>query len=121
MHHLLARHCEYFSEDYIQGKLFEVDDYPGAIESDELSDSVWGEIYRIINREVILPKLDQYEECTSEFPQPYEYLRKKLIVTLSGGGSVSAWVYVFNHGVANLAKIFSGDYLSFIKSKSKKS
>lgn len=115
MYYVLARHCEYFSDGYMQGKLYEIDGYPGAIESDNEEDKVKGEVYKIVDRDQVLPKLDEYEECTENFPQPHEYIRKKLLVSLIGGGAVSAWVYVFNHDVLPLTQIISGDYLSYLK------
>ncbi len=113
MHDVLARHCGYFADGCMQGKLYEVDGYPGAIESDNPKDKVYGEIYRIISSDLVLPQLDEYEECTDKFPEPHEYIRKKLPITLSGGGSVTAWVYVFNQDVSNLMQIGSGDYLNY--------
>jgi gamma-glutamylcyclotransferase (GGCT)/AIG2-like uncharacterized protein YtfP len=32
MYSVLARHCEYFSDGYFYGKLYEVNNYPAAIE-----------------------------------------------------------------------------------------
>jgi gamma-glutamylcyclotransferase (GGCT)/AIG2-like uncharacterized protein YtfP len=116
MYHVLARYCEYFSDGLMQGKLYEVDGYPGAIESDNPNDVVQGEIYRIIYREKVLSKLDEYEECTDSFPQPHEYVRRKLLISLSGGGSISAWVYVFNRDVTGLFQIKNGDYLGYLNS-----
>ena len=115
MYHVLARCCEYFSEGMMQGQLFEVDGYPGAIESDNSSDVIKGEVYRIIDREKLLPKLDEYEECTDKFPEPHEYKRKKQLISLPGGGSVSAWVYIYNHDVSKLEKIKHGDYPCYLK------
>lgn len=112
MYHLLAGHCEYFSDGYMQGKLYEVNGYPAAIESHSKQDKVHGEIYRIVDADLLLAKLDEYEECTDKFPEPHEYIRKNLAITLSDGGSVMAWVYIFNHDVTNLMQISSGDYLS---------
>lgn len=121
MYHLLARHCEYFSEGYMQGKLYEVDGYPGAVESEDQNDKIYGELYRIGDSELVLPLLDEYEECTDKYPEPHEYIRKNLTITLCGGGSVSAWVYVFNHDASNLMQIESGDYLKYInESKARK-
>jgi gamma-glutamylcyclotransferase (GGCT)/AIG2-like uncharacterized protein YtfP len=110
MYHLLAPHCEYFSDGYIQGKLYEVNGYPGAIESHSKHDKVYGELYKIVDANLVLATLDEYEECTDKFPKPHEYIRKKLPISLSDGGSVTAWVYIFNHDVANLVQISSGDY-----------
>ncbi len=76
MYHVLARYCEYFSDGYMQGKLYEVDGYPGAIESDDPDNKVQGELYKIVSPELVLPQLDEYEECTDKYPQPHEYVRK---------------------------------------------
>lgn len=114
MYYVLARHCEYFSDGYMQGKLYEVDGYPGAIESDDIKDKVYGELYKIVSSGEVLPQLDEYEECTDKFPEPHEYIRKKLPIRLAGGDEVTAWVYVFNHDVSNLIHIETGDYASHI-------
>lgn len=116
MYDVLARHCEYFSDAYMQGKLYQVNGYPGTIESDNPKDKVYGEVYGIMNRCLLLPELDDYEACTDKFPEPHEYSRKKLPITLSDGGCITAWVYVYNHSVSNLMPINSGDYLNVINS-----
>lgn len=111
MSYLLAQHCSHFADGYMQGRLYRVDGYPGAIESDKPKDRVYGEVYRLVNPCLILPELDNYEECTGKFPEPHEYTRKKLPITLIGGACITAWVYVYNHSVSNLMRIKSGDYL----------
>jgi len=110
-HHLLAKHCEYFSEGVMQGALYEVCGYPGAIESSDANDKVFGELYKMLDQQSLLERLDEYEECSGSFPMPHEYSRKLLSVELTGGGSVVAWVYLYNHDVSNLRQIISGDYL----------
>ena len=117
MHNVLAQNCEYLSDAYMQGKLYEVRGYPGVIESANEKDKVIGEVYQIKNNgyERVLSVLDTYEGCTAAFPAPNEYIRKKLPVSLATGRTVSAWVYLFNHDVTNLQQIESGDYLTFIK------
>lgn len=113
MNDMLIRYCDYFSDGYLQGKLYEVDNYPAAIESNNPEDKVYGELYEITNH-LILPQLDMYEECTVQFPEPWEYSRKKRLITLFDGSSVSAWVYIFNRDVLNLIPIHSGDYLQHL-------
>jgi gamma-glutamylcyclotransferase (GGCT)/AIG2-like uncharacterized protein YtfP len=109
---LLARHCTYLANGSMQGSLYEVDGYPGAIASAEPGERVFGELYRIIDREFLLRELDAYEECTQDFPQPHEYVRKKVLVSRESGGPVLAWVYLYNRDVSHLAQIRSGDYLA---------
>ena len=111
MHHVLAGHCEYFSDGAMQGTLYEVCGYPGAVESGDANDKVSGELYKMLDRKLVLDRLDEYEECSDRFPMP-EYSRKQLLIELIGGSdSVVAWVYLYNHDVSKLQQIISGDYL----------
>ena len=112
MHHVLAKHCDYFSDGVMHGRLYEVCGYPGAIESSDTKDKVSGELYKMHDRKLVLARLDEYEECSDRFPMPHEYSRKPVAIELSGGDSVVAWVYLYNHDVSKLQQIFSGDYLS---------
>jgi len=111
MSHLIASHCEYFSYGAMHGTLYEVCGYPGAIESCDTNDKVSGELYKMHDRKLVLNRLDEYEECTDLFPTPHEYSRKQLSIELIGGGSVVAWVYLYNHDVSKLQQIISGDYM----------
>ena len=111
MHPVLARYCEYCSDGIIHGKLFEVRDYPGAIESSNADDKVFGELYKMLDRKQVLALLDDYEECSDSFPLPHEYSRKRLPIALPDGDSVVAWVYLYNHDASKLQQIVSGDYL----------
>jgi gamma-glutamylcyclotransferase (GGCT)/AIG2-like uncharacterized protein YtfP len=110
MYHVMANHCEYFSEGVMQGTLYEVCGYPGAIESSDANDKVGGELYEMLDRKLVLALLDEYEECSDSFSMPHEYSRKLISIELIGGGSVVAWVYLYNHDVSNLRQIISGVY-----------
>lgn len=111
MHHLIASHCEFFSNGFMHGKLYELCGYPGAIESSDAKAKVFGELYKMLDRKRVLDQLDEYEECSDWFPMPHEYSRNQLSVELIGGGSVVAWVYLYNRDVSNLQQIIPGDYL----------
>ena len=41
----IAQYCEWVGEGIMQGRLFQVDVYPGAVESSQSSDKVLGEVY----------------------------------------------------------------------------
>ena len=112
MHHFIADYCRYYSDGAMQGKLYEVCGYPGAIESSDAKDKVFGELYKMLDRKRLLALLDEYEECNDRFSIPQEYSRKQLSIELSSGGSVVAWVYVYNQDISKLLQIKSGDYLS---------
>jgi hypothetical protein len=76
MHHLLTSHYEYFSDGVMRGTLYEVCGYPGAIESSGANDKVFGELYKMLERKLVLARLDEYEECSNRFPMAHEYIRK---------------------------------------------
>lgn len=105
MSQMLARYSEYVGEAIMQGVLYEVDNYPGVIESNKPEDRVQGELYKIMDENILLPLLDDYEECSEKFPHPHEYVRKVLPVILEDGKSVMAWVYIYNHDVTRLKRI----------------
>ncbi len=111
MSYVLARHCEFVADGFMQGRLYEVAGYPGVVESCDSTEKVFGELYRLVDRDLVLRQLDEYEECTEHFPEPHEYVRKKLLISRGDGGTEPAWVYVYNRGTANLLHIKSGDYL----------
>jgi gamma-glutamylcyclotransferase (GGCT)/AIG2-like uncharacterized protein YtfP len=111
MYDVLAGYSEFFSVGAMRGILYEVSGYPGAIESREGNDKVFGELYKMLDQKLVLARLDDYEECSDKFPVPHEYIRKQLSIELSGGGSVVAWVYLYNHDVSKLQQIMSGNYL----------
>jgi gamma-glutamylcyclotransferase (GGCT)/AIG2-like uncharacterized protein YtfP len=110
VHQYLAPHAEYVAEGWMQGRLYEINGYPGAIETADANERVFGELYRAPVMPALLARLDAYEECDATFPQPHEYKRKVLLVQLCDGGCVMAWVYVFNRSVAGLRHVSSGDY-----------
>jgi gamma-glutamylcyclotransferase (GGCT)/AIG2-like uncharacterized protein YtfP len=64
----------------------------------------------MLDRKRVLVLLDEYEECSDNFSMPHEYSRKPISIELIGGGSVVAWVYLYNHDVSNLRQIISGVY-----------
>lgn len=112
-HRFLLPYAEYVADGYMQGRLYEVDGYPGAVETADVHEHVQGEVYRVLAPEGLFERLDRYEECDPAFAHPHEYVRKAVQVTLSGGGSVTAWVYVFNRSTAGLRHIISGDYREY--------
>jgi gamma-glutamylcyclotransferase (GGCT)/AIG2-like uncharacterized protein YtfP len=61
MYHVLANHCEYVSEGTMTGTLYEICGYPGAIESSNGNDKVFGELYKMLDRKLVLALFDDYE------------------------------------------------------------
>ncbi len=113
MYHLLARYADFVDDVTFQGNLYKIEDYPGAVHSDNSQDIVYGEVYLLREGNHVLSKLDNYEECGCHSLQPTLFKREKTNVQLGNGRQISAWVYIYNHPTENLQWIPSGDYLQF--------
>lgn len=118
MNQLLSDHGEYLCRGETSGKLYALDGYPGMIASSDKKDKVFGEIYKITSSKLLI-LLDDYEECSDNFPLPHEYIRKQLPVRLIDGTQLNAWVYLYNHNISNLMEIKSGDYVKHLRESQK--
>ena len=108
---LLSRSADFLGEARCQGRLYLIKHYPGLVLSDNPTDIVSGELYRLRDRDALLGEFDMYEACGEGFPEPTEYLRQMLQVTLADGALGEAWTYVYNWPVTGLPHIASGKFL----------
>ena len=111
MNRLLARYGRFVANATYPGRLYRVADYPGAVPSDRPGEVVHGEVWRLACPERAFVRLDEYEACGPGFPEPAEYVRCVAEVTLAGGETVSAWLYLYNLPTEGLEVIGHGDYL----------
>jgi gamma-glutamylcyclotransferase (GGCT)/AIG2-like uncharacterized protein YtfP len=112
MHHFLARHADFVGDATYQGKLYVIGDYPGVVPSEDRSDFVQGEVYRLRDSDYVLSRLDRYEECGPGFSEPTEYIRKIQPVRLQSGETIPAWVYLYNRPTDNLERAAAGDFFN---------
>jgi gamma-glutamylcyclotransferase (GGCT)/AIG2-like uncharacterized protein YtfP len=111
MARLLSANADFLGPATCRGRLYLVKHYPGLVLSDDPADLVFGELYRLRQRDAMLREFDMYEACGEGFAQPTEYLRKTLQVALEDGAASEAWTYVYNWPVTNLPRIASGRFL----------
>lgn len=112
LHQLLARHARFLGDARVRGRLFDLGSYPGMV-LDQSSGLVAGELYEITsNWADVIARLDEYEGCTAEDPQPHQYRRELVEVLRPGGAPVTAWAYVLSRDPGDFPVIESGDYLS---------
>jgi gamma-glutamylcyclotransferase (GGCT)/AIG2-like uncharacterized protein YtfP len=109
---MLSAHADFLGEARCRGRLYLVKHYPGLVLSKDSGDIVHGELYRLRARDEMLHEFDMYEACGDGFPQPTEYLRQMLSVTLDDGSATDAWTYVYNWPVTKLPRIESGKFLA---------
>ena len=108
---LLSRSADYQGSATCRGRLYLIKHYPGLLLSDDPTEIVFGELYRLRDRDALLGEFDMYEACGEGFPEPTEYLRRMLQVTQEDGTASEAWTYVYNWPVTGLPHIASGRFL----------
>jgi gamma-glutamylcyclotransferase (GGCT)/AIG2-like uncharacterized protein YtfP len=107
---LLSRSADFLGKARCHGRLYLVKHYPGLVLSDDASDVVFGELFRLHTPQVSLVTLDDYEGCGPDVASP-QYLRQILPVTLDDGTISEAWTYVYNRPVVKLKRIASGRFM----------
>jgi gamma-glutamylcyclotransferase (GGCT)/AIG2-like uncharacterized protein YtfP len=111
--HLLAREASeatFVGHARIQGRLFDLGEYPGLVLSGDPGSWVNGEVYAFHNPQRTLSRLDAYEGCGLNDPQPHDFERVERDVVLDSGARHRAWLYVYNGPTADKREILSGDY-----------
>jgi gamma-glutamylcyclotransferase (GGCT)/AIG2-like uncharacterized protein YtfP len=107
----LSANADFLGEASCRGKLYMVKHYPGLVLSDDASDIVHGELYRLRDPEALLREFDMYEACGEGFPEPTQYVRRMFSVTLADGSPSDVWTYLYNWPVEKLTLIESGRFL----------
>jgi gamma-glutamylcyclotransferase (GGCT)/AIG2-like uncharacterized protein YtfP len=108
---LLSANADFLGEAHCRGRLYMVKHYPGLVLSDDESEIVHGELYRLREVEAMLREFDMYEACGEGFPEPTQYLRQMFSVALADGAVSEAWTYLYNWPIADLKRIESGRFL----------
>ena len=111
MARLLSANADFLGAAKCRGRLYLVKHYPGLVLSDDPADIVFGELYRLRERDAMLREFDMYEACGEGFAEPTQYVRQMLQVTLDDGTASEAWTYVYNWEVTRLPRIASGRFL----------
>ena len=128
---LQAVGARYVGRGSVQGELFDLGDFPGAVkprdaappleacspgssgvhflkaprEGGRAQPRVVGEVFRLPSPERTFKTLDAYEGASKDL-----YTRELAEVTLQRGERVTAWVYWLNRLPAGMRRILSGDY-----------
>ncbi len=122
IHPFLQSCSRYIGPATLPGRLYAIADYPGAVIPAVLDQSIiHGELYQLSEHQTdLLAILDEYEECTANFPLPHEYQRCQVTVELKPTQPTLAWTYLYNLPVDGLTIITGGDYQQFLTKHSSK-
>lgn len=91
------------------GLLYKISWYPGAVYDEKSESSVFGEVYRLIDKASLLPELDDYEDVFEDEGKSL-YLRKIIPAQMQDGSVLPCWVYLYNQDITDLEKIETGDF-----------
>jgi gamma-glutamylcyclotransferase (GGCT)/AIG2-like uncharacterized protein YtfP len=111
MAQLLSRSADFLGTATCRGRLYLIKHYPGLVLSDDPEDIVFGELYRLRERDALLAEFDMYEACGEGFAEPTEYIRRMLDVKQEDGAVGKVWTYVYTWPVTGLLRITSGKFL----------
>lgn len=108
----LERYAEFVTEGWFQGRMYQISYYPGVITSDNVSERVYGEVYRLKDAPYLLRILDDYEECSLNHSQPTEYQRVLAkVLAIDGRVFDPVWIYLYQWPIANQLRVVSGDFM----------
>jgi len=91
------------------GLLYKISWYPGALFDEKSETRVYGELYRITDKETLLAELDEYEDVFEDEAKSL-YLRKIIPVQMYDGTIIPSWVYLYNQDTNGLEQIKSGNF-----------
>lgn len=111
MARLLSANADFLGAATCRGRLHLVKHYPGLVLTDDPTKVVHGEVFRLRARDELLREFDMYEACGEGFPEPTEYVRRMIPVTLEGGATSEVWTYLYNWPIAHLPRIASGNFM----------
>jgi gamma-glutamylcyclotransferase (GGCT)/AIG2-like uncharacterized protein YtfP len=111
MARLLAANADFLGAARCRGRLYLIKHYPGLVLSDNPIDVVFGELFRLREPDALLREFDLYEACGEGFPEPTEYVRRMVPLTLDDDAVGAAWTYLYNWDVSQLPRIASGKFL----------
>lgn len=104
----LQENATYVGEASVKGKLYQIDFYPRLVKGEG---TVYGEVYKLHEPELSLPKLDQYEDFLPNDLKNSLYLREKTDVELiKSQKTVNCYVYFFNRDISLYREIKSGRF-----------
>jgi len=102
----LRREARRIGAATIQGRLYRVSWYPGAVDSPDPEHRVHGEVYALDDPKLTLAWLDRYEGIVPGAGGEYRRLERP--VRLATGAPTAAWVYLYRREVTGLPCIADG-------------
>lgn len=110
----LTRNATFCCKGTIQGKLYDVGNYPALVVNDAGNYDISGTVYRLHSVDEVLKYLDPYEGFGEGEELPYLFIREGLPIQ-TDQGIMTCWVYLYNRSITGLTEIATGDYINYLK------
>lgn len=114
LHHLLTNQCEFVGAGTVNGRLFDLGRYPGAVPDE--AGIVHGEVYRLL-AQGRLASLDREEGYRPDAPGRSLYVRRCTTVRLADSHELTAWIYWYRGSRDSAVSIPGGDYRQHIPAR----
>jgi gamma-glutamylcyclotransferase (GGCT)/AIG2-like uncharacterized protein YtfP len=114
---ILKSSAREIASGYIKGRLFDLGEYPAAINITNNDEKVYGKILEVYDANTLFSILDAYEGIDSKPGVESEYNREKIEVIMEDGAIIIAWTYLYLGDPEGLIQIESGNYLQYIEEK----
>lgn len=103
---------------WIRARLYHIEDpedpgqrYPGAVPSGYDNDRVHGEVYALHNgAEALIAAFDIYEACDPSRPEPHEFMRRRVPVTMDDNRVIDAISYLYSWDLSRATRVPSGRF-----------
>ncbi|MBS1503578.1 MAG: gamma-glutamylcyclotransferase [Bacteroidetes bacterium] len=105
----LKDNSTHYSNGKVQGRLYDIGDYPGAVLTSGEEEYVYGTILKLTDPEETLIVLDEYEGFGEDLLQPNEFIRV-LTSAETALGIMDCWIYLYNLPIDGIKRIVSGQY-----------
>lgn len=103
---------------WIRARLYHIEDpedpsqrYPGAVPSGYDHDRVHGEVYALHDgADALIAAFDIYEACDPSRPEPHEFIRRRIPVTLEDNRVIQAISYLYTWDLSRATRVPSGRF-----------
>ncbi len=111
LHSLLRKlSVRYMGKGKIQGHLYSLGEFPGAVQSSSSNEEIVGEVYELLKGKRQLEELDRVEEFYPDRPEESLFVRQMTVVKMLDGKALKAWAYFLPKPPSKARLIHSGDY-----------
>ncbi|WP_114940341.1 gamma-glutamylcyclotransferase family protein [Mucilaginibacter endophyticus] len=109
----LNKHCKFINKGKVNGRLYDIGEYPGAVIDNAEALFIHGAIFIMDEPQTILEVIDDYEGIGEAYDHPQEYTRE-LVKIQTVNGAENCWMYIYNLPVSTHRQIIGGDYMLYL-------